>query len=273
MAKIILVSFGGPRSLDEVPLFLKELLTDQEVVRTPLSAPLHRILFSLIARFRAPALAKKYAVIGGKSPIVEDTEKIAEALPHNVLPFYRYLPATHASFLEQLSRFADHGKLMAITLYPQYSATTVGSVKVWFAKHVPEKIQWIDSYATHPVFIAAWVERIRSFLLDKGIPEEEATLLFSAHGLPQKVVDQGDPYQKECEASFQAVAKAFPNSRCLLAYQSKLGWGRWLQPEMVDICKTIQGCKHVVIIPIAFTRLNMNIFRSSKHGAFMLSFI
>ena len=257
MAKIILVSFGGPRSLDEVPLFLRELLTDQEMVRTPLPSWVHRSLFSLIACLRAPALVKKYAVIGDRSPIVEATERIAGALPHDVLPFYRYLPQTHALFLERLAVFSKGEEITGITLYPQYSMTTTGSAKTWLAKHIPtelfNRISWIDSYATHPIFIRAWVECIRSFLAEKGIPEEETTLLFSAHGLPQKIVDQGDPYQKECEASFQAVAKAFSKARSLLAYQSKSGWGRWLQPETVDVCKTVKGKKHVVMIPIAFT--------------------
>ena len=257
MAKIILVSFGGPRSLKEVPSFLKELLCDQEMVRTQLPAWMHRALFSLIAYLRAPALVKKYELIGGISPIVEDTERLARTLPHDVLTFYRCLPQTHAPFLQKLQALSGEEEILGITLYPQYSITTTGSAKLWIEQHVGaqlyNKIRWVDSYATHPAFIKGWIERIRTLLEAEGIEEVQASLLFSAHSLPQAIVDQGDPYQKECIASFQLVSKAFPKAHSLLAYQSRSGWGRWLGPSTESICRSAQLRRHVVIIPIAFT--------------------
>lgn len=257
MAKIILVSFGGPRSLKEVRPFLRELLCDQEMVRTPLPRWLHCALFSCIANRRAPSLAKKYRLIGGKSPIAYDTEKLARGLSQDVLPFYRYLPATHSAFLEKLTAYSNEKELVAVTLYPQYSITTTGSAKQWIKHHAPphlfSKIRWIDSYATHPAFVQGWVKQIRFLLEKEGIDEAHATLLFSAHSLPQSVIAQGDPYQTECTASYQAVAQAFPKAHTLLAYQSRPSRGRWLGPSTESICRTAPLRPHVLIIPIAFT--------------------
>ncbi len=274
MDKILLISFGGPRSFEEVEPFLKELLTDQEMVRTSLPVWLHCALFSFIAKLRAPVFVKKYALIGGASPIYEDTERLARELSQPVLPFYRYLPATHSTFLEKLASFQEGAKITVLPLFPQYSVTTTGSAKVWFQRHVPpsicNKLKWIDSYATYLAFIHAWVERICSFLRERGIPEEEATLLFSAHSVPQKVVDQGDPYQKECEASFNAVARAFPKAHACLAYQSKVGFGRWLQPATKAACSQEKLRPHVVFIPISFTSDHFETLYEIEHNYFPL---
>lgn len=74
----LIVNFGGPRDLNEVEEFLIELLTDQEVLRTPFPAFLHRMLFTRVAKKRSKKVVPDYALIGGKSPIFEDTEAVAE---------------------------------------------------------------------------------------------------------------------------------------------------------------------------------------------------
>lgn len=258
---LLLVNFGGPRSLDEIAPFLRELLCDQEVIRTSLPAFFHRILFSRVANKRAKVIAHDYAKIGGKSPIFEDTEAIAalleERLKIPVLSFHRYLPATHRDFLNKLQALNPQ-EIDVFPLFPQFSYATTGSCALWLKERLPtsvnQKLRWILSYAAHPEYAAAKQRCIREFLEQKKIQEKEACLIFSAHGLPQNFVCTGDIYQSECERSFEAIRTAFPQAKHLLCYQSKFGKGQWLHPYTSDVCKTAAsfGREHVLFVPLSF---------------------
>src|SRR5258708_3723862 len=103
MSNVVIANFGGPRSIEEIEPFLCALLCDKDVIRTRLPQVLHRFFFSRIARKRAVKIAPEYQKIGGKSPIFEDTEKVAEEVGRrfgqSILTFHRYLPMTHGRFL------------------------------------------------------------------------------------------------------------------------------------------------------------------------------
>lgn len=259
---LVLANFGGPRNLGEIELFLRTLLTDQEVVRTRFPSWLHNWIFSRAAKKRAPKIAEDYALIGGKSPIYEDTEKLAaslsQALGIPVLCFHRYLPPTHAVFLKEIEKFQN---ILVFPLFPQFSYATTGSIALWFSRNLPNKLttrlRWIKSYAGHSAFIRCTQEGIREYLREKNLKEEETILLFSAHGVPKKFVTTGDIYEKECQVSFEQVARAFPRSLCQLSYQSRFGPEEWLRPYTDEKCKEIlswnQGYKNVLFIPISFT--------------------
>ncbi len=259
---LVIVNFGGPRNLLEVPDFLGALLTDPDVIRTPFPSFLERWFFRKIAKKRAPKVAKDYAKIGGKSPIFADTEWIAKALAEALqiptLAFHRYLESTHKDFLESLHKIAAD-KILIFPLFPQFSYVTTGSIARYFSKYVKEetlkKIHWIASYPINENYVKSFCSLIRAFLQEKGL--ERVTLLFSAHGLPVKYIEQGDPYQKECEASFDAIAKEFPQHSSLLAYQSKFGRGEWLKPSTLEICTNphlfLDPKKPVIFIPLSFS--------------------
>lgn len=258
MKNILLVNFGGPRDLEEIPFFLTELLCDRDLIRTRYPAFFHNWLFSKIARKRAHKVREDYEGIGGRSPIYFDTEEIRDLISQktgvNVATFHRYLPKTHKKTL------ADIGKTEEWTVFPffpQFCYATTGSVARVFSSYFPKRLRWIKSYAAHPAFIRSYQRRIREFLIEKNLREEETLLLFSAHGVPQKFVDEGDPYEKECRASFEAVMKAFPETKGRLCYQSKFGRGEWLRPYTNEACEEIlswhEGRKNAVFIPISFT--------------------
>jgi protoporphyrin/coproporphyrin ferrochelatase len=240
----LLVNFGGPRSLTEIEPFLKELLNDRDVVRTKLPSFLHRFLFNRIAKKRALKIATDYKEIGGFSPIYFDTEEIAKKLSLKlnapVFTFHRYLPETHFTKIDQ--------ELTVLPLFPQFSYATTGSIA---RKLLPFPLRWIKSYPTHPAFIRAYQNQIRKCMKE----EENTLLLFSAHGLPAKATQEGDPYQSECEASFHAVMEAFPKAKGILAYQSKFGKGEWLRPYTNEVCEKIGtfNRKIVIVVPISFT--------------------
>ncbi len=254
----LIVNFGGPRSLDEIGSFLKELLTDRDVIRSRLPTFIHRWLFSQVARKRVKKVAKDYAAIGGKSPIFEDTETIAAHL--EAPAFHRYLPETHAAFVQQMDRL-EADEIAVFPLFPQFSYATTGSIARWFSKHLKrdlvEKMSWVPSYAAERTFVAAMQANIAAFIAREGLREEEVILLFSAHGLPQAFVDTGDPYQRHCEESFAAIAAGFPAALSRLSYQSKFGRGQWITPYTSDVCREIhewrKGRETVIFIPLSFT--------------------
>lgn len=261
---ILLVNFGGPRNLEEIEPFLCELLCDPELIRTRLPTFYQNFLFRRIARKRAPKIRPDYESIGGKSPIYETTEILAtdlrSRLKCEVLTFHRYLPSTHAASFSEINA-CQADSIRVFPFFPQFSFATTGSIATLFAKRlsrqVLEKLRWVQSYPTHPAFIAAWQTNIRRFLEIHSIEEKEAVFLFSAHGLPKSFVVKGDPYEKECVASFQAILKAFPQAIGKLAFQSKFGRGEWLRPYTEDASKDIdswrQNRKTIVFIPLAFT--------------------
>lgn len=266
MSKTILlvVNFGGPRNQAEVSSFLRTLLTDEDVIRTSLPSFLQKALFKRIAKKRAPLVALDYEKIGGGSPIFADTEWMAEALGRILeipaLAFHRYLESTHASFLESLKNLQPE-EILVFPLFPQFSYATTGSIARWFSDHLPlsctKRMSWIKSYPQHKAYIGAFVALVREFLEEKKIEESEALLFFSAHGLPCQFIEEGDVYQKECIASYAAIAKQFPKAKSLLAYQSKFGKGEWLEPSTGDLCKKpeefIGDKKHVVFLPLSFS--------------------
>jgi ferrochelatase len=259
----ILVNFGGPRSLDEIEPFLTSLLTDKEVIRTPLPSTIHKWFFSWVAKRRTKKVLPEYVSMGGCSPIYKDTEEVAELLRQDFSPlitFHRYIPATHSSFLESIENL-NYDQIKVFPLFPQFSYSTTGSCATWFQKHLSQstlkKIEWVKSYPGHPAFVKAHQSQIKNFLDSCHLKHEDTILLFSAHGLPQKFIDTGDIYQKECQISFANIMEGFNGILGRLAYQSRFGREEWIKPYTTDVCKEInswsQGRKNVVFVPISFT--------------------
>jgi ferrochelatase len=255
----LIVNFGGPRHPEEIEPFLCALLTDRDVIRTRLPLFLQNWMFRRVAKKRALKIREDYALIGGSSPIFADTEALAACIPGPTLTFHRYLPATHGSFVEKIKGIA--GEIRVFPLFPQFSYATTGSIARWFEDHLPQErvrsLRWIPSYCTHPAFIRCSQTVIRTFLTAQGLKEEETILLFSAHGLPQQFILDGDIYESECCLSFAHIKSAFPKALPHLAYQSKFGRGEWLRPYTDETCENVlewhQGRKNVVFVPLSFT--------------------
>ncbi len=267
MCKIhyLLVNFGGPRNCDEVEEFLIALLTDKEVIRSSLPAWAHSFLFTRIAKKRAVQVVKDYLLIGGKSPIFDDTQEIAlqvgDLLGSEVMTFHRYLPQTHGAFIEQIKGLSEVKTIRVFPLFPQFSYATTGSIALWLSKYLPKeifsKMQCVKSYPSDPLYIASMCSTLRECLEKQGWAEAEVCLLFSAHGLPQQFVDTGDPYQQECELSFSLMKEQFPQAVSLLSYQSQFGKQPWILPYTSVVSQQIksyaQGRRRVVIIPLSFS--------------------
>ncbi len=258
----LIVNFGGPRSLDEVEEFLVALFRDQEVLRTPLPAWLHTRIFTRLAKKRAQKVRFDYAHIGGRSPIYEDTEAIAQIVSTQlgapVLTFHRYLPKTHAPFIDAMRRLPPDEAIRVFPLFAQFSYATTGSMATWFARHLGSesvnRMRWIKSYPTDPGYLAAFESVIREQI--QGLDPQHTLLLFSAHGLPQAFIETGDCYVEECTQTFQALAARFDGFASSLCYQSQLGKKEWTRPYTTDVCRQLARTRDyatIVMIPLSFT--------------------
>lgn len=236
---LVLANLGTPTAptAAAVATYLDEFLTDPRVVQLPqwLWKPLLR---KVILPKRSPVVAGKYASIWMQegSPLAVHTQRLAQAVQAR-LPAWRVVHAMRygAPALADVLRKEIVGgaqEIRVLPLYPQYSTTTTASVADAIAKTGAGnvRIAMLDDYHLHPAWVRAVADSIRAHWERQGRGER---LLLSFHGLPQRVVDGGDPYAAQCEASATAIAHALDMERgeLELCYQSRFGKGKWLQPS------------------------------------------
>lgn len=259
---VLLLNMGGASNPGEIKLFLTNMFNDRNILNIP--APIRKIVAFLITRFRLNAAKANYARIGGGSPIVGHTKKLVaklqDALPECEVSFImRYTPPRAETELRRLQGLGIE-ELFLIPLYPQYSTTTTRS-SLEEIDEVLARIMYrpashtIERFYDHPLYIETIMEQIIKELgSDKA---EEMDLIFSAHSLPQKVVERGDPYEKEINAHAALLREALEKKgirfkNVHIAYQSKLGPVKWLEPSLEELLETVQN-KRVLIVPLSFT--------------------
>jgi protoporphyrin/coproporphyrin ferrochelatase len=265
---VVLFQLGGPDSVEAVEPFLYNLFSDPDIIDFPLASIARRPLARLIARSRARHVGRHYAEIGGRSPILEHTQRQAAALESalrssldaRVVVAMRYWhPFTSEAILE-LQKHAPE-EVVLLPLYPQYSRTTTGSsLNEWNRLFRPPdswhpKVHLVREYHEHPDFIQAVVARVNQSLAAFGHPIPELDFLFSAHSLPLSVVQAGDPYQQQIERTCKLVWEAGGwRGRRHLCYQSKVGTATWLAPAMGDAIADLAGAgaRQVLVVPISF---------------------
>lgn len=256
---VLLLNMGGPNNLDEVKVFLTNMFNDKNIIAAP--KPIRKMIAWLITTTRLKEAKSNYAQLGGKSPILGHTEKLVEALENkidaNVDYVMRYTPPFSKEVLEKVK---DSDEIYAIPLYPHYSrTTTLSSFEELFQEAkklgIDHKIKTVDAYYKEPAYIASIIERIKETLGDADPSEYE--LVFSAHGLPQKIIDQGDQYQRHIRYTLFYARKELMKQqinfhKTHLAYQSRLGPMEWIRPYLEDKLKSLEK-KKVILFPIAFT--------------------
>lgn len=258
---VVLMNLGGPDSPRAVRPFLYNLFSDPAIIRLP--AVLRLPLAAMIAWRRNATAQQIYAHLGGSSPLLANTEAQAAALAAELGPEYRcfiamryWHPLTAASVAEVKVWQPDD--IVLLPLYPQFSTTTTASsLAAWEAAArragLTAATQAIRSYPTAPGFVAALAGLIGR-MLDGGSPAR-VRLLFSAHGLPLKIVSAGDPYPHEVEDTAKAVIAALgrPELDWRVCYQSRVGPLAWLGPSVDDeLRRAGQDGVGVVVSPIAF---------------------
>jgi protoporphyrin/coproporphyrin ferrochelatase len=261
---IVLFNLGGPDDQAAVRPFLFNLFSDPAIID---GSGLSRwALAMLISWTRAKSARANYALMGGGSPLLLETQAQAAALERTlaeITPAFetrvfvamRYWAPRAAEVAQAVSAFEPDEVVLA-PLYPQYSTTTTGSSSAeWaLAYRGSGRVRSVCCYPLEAGLIEAHARRIVSAWEASGRPAK-VRLLFSAHGLPQKVVDGGDPYQSQIEATAAAVAERLgPDwADWQVCYQSRVGPLKWLGPSTLEaIAAAAAAGLGVVVTPIAF---------------------
>lgn len=261
---IVLLNMGGPNNLREVEMFLTNMFNDPAIIRTK-SNLLRGFIAGIITLLRTEKSQEIYRSIGGKSPIVDLTKALITKLESQIdsdviIDFVmRYTPPMAKEVCEKLKKQGVQ-KVYLIPLYPQYSSTTTASSIDDF-EVTARSIGWfpitleIKHFFTNKTYNECLLALIKEAL--KSDDPHEFELVFSAHGLPQKIVDQGDPYQRQVAAHVEIMKDIFHREGIYfrgvhLAYQSKVGPMKWLEPSLESMLNTLTK-KKVIIMPIAFT--------------------
>jgi ferrochelatase len=256
---VILANLGGPDSLSSVRPFLFNLFYDRAIIDLP--NPWRFLLARWISFARAPKAKGIYSEIGGMSPILKNTTIQANCLEESlagdyqviVLPMMRYWNPRAAEVVDTLETF-NPDKVILIPLYPQFSKTTTQStIDEWndIATKWKSKTFVLKSHYDDPDFIKSHQDLI-SPILSKARTHGTPKILFSAHSLPQKVIDGGDVYQNQIEATASSIMKFF-DVDYVVCYQSKVGALKWLEPTIdVELQKAAKEQRPVVIVPISF---------------------
>ncbi|HYE47362.1 MAG TPA: ferrochelatase [Caulobacter sp.] len=260
---VVLFNLGGPDGPASVEPFLFNLFNDPAIIGLPgvVRTPLAR----LIARRRAPLARENYARMGGGSPLLPETRKQAAALqallsgglPGDEVRCFiamRYWTPTTEETAEAVAAFAPD-EILLLPLYPQYSTTTTGSsLKAWAgAYRGPGRTRTACCWPAGDSLLAAHARLIEAAWAQAG-HAGPVRLLFSAHGLPEKVIRAGDPYQAQVEATAADVAARLSGSwDWKVSYQSRVGPMKWIGPSTEDeIRAAARAGLALVVVPIAF---------------------
>lgn len=254
---LVLLNMGGARNKNELKMFLTNMFNDKNIL-TLKSDFFRSILAKIIVTSRLDSAWKNYEEIGNESPLNPLTEKLVSKLDNelsevSVYQVMRYTPPFADECIKDLEEKGIKDVVL-LPLYPQYSTTTTKSSVEDFEDFAKDKfnIEVIDPFYKNELFNESIIDTIENTVSDYS----EYNLIFSAHGLPQKIVDAGDPYQKHVEEHVEILSKKLNKKgvdfkSVSLAYQSKVGPMKWLEPALDDELKKYKDEK-VLIYPIAF---------------------
>ena len=263
---VLIAYLGTPDSPDVLSLrrYLKEFLSDPRIIEVP-KIIWWFILNIFILNFRSFNSARLYKSIwtDGGSPLlvncIKIKEKVQKSLPSNyqVALGMRYGNPSIKSALNELKE-ANCRDIEVITLFPHYSATTVGSIfdavsteiKSW--RWVPS-VKFLNSYHDNPLLIEILSKRIKKSFESQGKPDK---LVFSYHSIPKKYFDSGDPYHCLCQKTSRLIAEklSLDEKDYITAFQSRFGPSEWLKPYTSETMKSLpkEGIKSVQVVSPGF---------------------
>jgi ferrochelatase len=260
---VVLFNLGGPDSPEAIEPFLRNLFSDPAILAMPgfVRLPLARF----IAARRAPVAREIYAKIGGRSPILEETqaqacaiEKVLASRGHEARAFIamRCAPPFSEECAREVAAWKPE-KIVLLPLYPQFSTTTTASsFGAWAkaARGLNVSTSRICCYPQQSGFVDAMAGLVRQTMA-RARPDIPYRLLLSAHGLPERIVVRGDPYQWQVERSAAAIVDALGMKELdwQVCYQSRVGRLKWIGPATdAEIRRAGADGKGVIVAPIAF---------------------
>ncbi len=270
---VVLLNLGGPASPREVRRFLFRLFQDRKIFPLP-GGPFLQLPFALLVTLlRGSKVADRYRSLPGRgSPLLSITRRQALALEKRlrqegaawpVEVAMRYSRPTAADALNALAARGVRS-LIAVPLYPQYSAATTGSSLRSLRESLnrrggPWSLKEILSWHDRPDLHRAMAARVAAKLAQVG-GTTGAAVLFLAHSLPMRFVRAGDPYVKQVEETVNGIVRGMEmfdvprNVPVLLAYQSQVGPVEWVGPDVKEALKQIlsRGRRRIVVAPVSF---------------------
>jgi ferrochelatase len=263
---VVLFNLGGPDSLASVEPFLLNLFNDPAIIGLP--GLVRRLVATMIARRRGPTAREIYARIGGGSPLLANTEAQADALRKSlsdlgqveVFSCMRYWHPMSDVVAAAVKAF-DPDRIVLLPLYPQFSSTTTASsLAAWQTAAqkaglvAPTKL--VCCYPTAPGFINAAATLVRQGIAQAEVKgDRPIRVLFSAHGLPKKVIARGDPYETQVRQTARAVATqlGLGDAAWTVCFQSRVGPLKWIEPYTdEEIRRAGREGLGVVLFPVAF---------------------
>ncbi len=283
---VVLLNFGGPRNLDEVEEFLFEILRDPNTIQLPFPLRIQDWLTRKIAKKRSINVREEYDRMGGKSPIVEATESqrvlMEKALQEKGLDLHtytahRYLPGNAKEVAEQIvaDKIED---LFLIPMYPHFSWATTGSSFEQFVAVLNQagysgRMKAVRSYPNHPLYVDTLADLLEKGFAKFQLSPENTLIQCSAHGLPRKYVDNGDPYWVELQATMEELRKRFPKWNFHLTFQSRVGPAEWLKPYTDDFITELEGkgVENLLFVAISFVNDHLETLVEVDHTYFELA--
>ena len=267
---VVLFNLGAPDRPAAVRPFLRNLFSDPAIVRLPWLP--RSLLASLIARRRAAAARRIYAKLGGASPLLAETEKQAAALASRLADdddetefgVFIAMRYWHPLIAETARKLAAYGpdRIVLLPLYPQFSTTTTASsLEAWCgaarANGLTMPTSTICCYPAQAGWIASQADLLATTIRASGCEPASMRILFSAHGLPQRIVADGDPYPEHVDRTARAIidriSPEFDGLDWIVSYQSRVGPLEWIGPSTEsEIDRGARDRKVLVVTPVAF---------------------
>lgn len=249
---ILLMAYGSPGSLDDVPAYFRHIRGGRE--------PSPEAVANLHAR---------YAAVGGHTPLLEHSRNTADELARGTgMPVYLGMKHWHPFIAEVVSTMLRDGveRIVAIPLAPHYSRISVGgyrdAIDRALATHGVEiPVLFVDRWHDAPEFLDMLSSLVREGLQQFG-DGEPVHCVFSAHSLPERIRTWNDPYETELKQSAQAVAAQANLAQWSVAWQSAGSTGEpWIGPDILDHLQTLaaDGVRRVLQVPIGFVSEHLEI--------------
>lgn len=268
---VVLMNLGGPDKLSSVKPFLFNLFKDPAILSFPY--PFRWLLAKIISHRRTPEAQEIYKLLGGKSPLLENTQAQASLLEKELRKSFSKSDSLEVKvfiamrywhpFIEEAVRDVlqfNPTEVLLVPLYPQFSTTTTGSSMNEWDKQAQKKglraqTKSLCCYPTEENYIKCLKELTEEAL--KISRDQSVRILFSAHGLPKKVIEKGDPYQSHVEKTASAVmaslGSSYPSLDWVVCYQSRVGPLEWIGPHTdQEIKRAGKEKKGLILVPVSF---------------------
>lgn len=257
---VLLLNMGGANSLDDVEIFLKNMFNDPHILGIK-SNFWRKILAKFITKMRLKSAKENYKQIGGKSPISDITENLCKKLnsSQSELIFDYAMNYTAPFCKDVLSNYKNIDEIIVLPLYPHHSITTITSSLKDFHKAYNElnlnaRVREMGEFYNSKEYNEIIIKSIE--LQTKNENLSDISLIFSAHSLPQKIINNGDKYEtqikKHVEILAQNILENGLNFKDIkLAYQSRLGPIKWLEPSLNSVLEKLEN-KKAIIYPLSF---------------------